>query len=120
MVPPPKPSAWSLDTVVWATANGPRTASMLDSVGSGPRSYGFSWAPAGAAPMTVEPATITPARSAPSRVRTRAMDVDMCRIPPLSVAPRRTRPPAPPGAVGGRPLGSLVERELQPDRRDSQ
>src|SRR5687768_3074297 len=52
MVPPPKPPTRD-DTVVSDTANGPRDASMLATVGAGPRSYGLAaaWAVAWEVPV---------------------------------------------------------------------
>ena len=48
MVPAPKPGVAALDTLTWATANDPVVASMLASVGAGPRWNGlavWAWAP---------------------------------------------------------------------------
>jgi hypothetical protein len=62
MSPPPKPLALRRETLVWLIANGPLTASMLEVVGAGPRSYGLS-----AATAVVDAVAIPP----PARARVR-------------------------------------------------
>jgi hypothetical protein len=54
MTPPPKPETLIEDTVCCAVANGPRLASRMAAVGSGPRSYGL--AARAAVPPASEPA----------------------------------------------------------------
>src|ERR671916_963221 len=115
MVRPPKP-ATDDGTVVWAVANGPRVAEMLDSLGAGPRSYGLVWAPAPVEPETSPPPTRPATRaSLTRRGRFRAIDVrtacPLCRGPghpvlvtdvPRAWAPCRERVPQ----------GPCVERSI--------
>lgn len=77
-MPPPKPA--TLDgTEVCDVANGPRLASMLALVGSGPRSNGFSsWAPTGGAPpASTLPAMAIESASVASRRRPVTTEVRM-------------------------------------------
>ena len=103
MVPPPKPLALSDETVVWDTAYEPRDASMLCTVGAGPRSYGLLWAPAPGAETVAAPAA-RPTVSARAASRRRPLDTDVVTviIPSLVSrrAPARLSEPAPPVTCG--------------------
>ena len=76
MMPPPKPEALSDETVVCDVAYEPRLASMLRTVGAGPRSYGLVWAPAPGAPPVTAPAT-SPSASPSVASRRRPLDMDV-------------------------------------------
>src|SRR5688572_8112613 len=73
MVPPPKPVTTRRDTLTSETANEPRRASMLDTVGSGPRSYGLSSACATGMPTTAVPVSSSPVTSAAPALRIRCL-----------------------------------------------
>src|SRR5215207_6686576 len=78
----PKPGVARSDTDSVATANGPREASMLDSVGFGPRWKGLACAEA-AAGATVMASAVSAVRVAalPSRVREVRNDVVVIMTP---------------------------------------